>query len=150
MEIFARIQAAAGGNTVPMQPQVIARLGAPFGPNWSAYPTSDLPLVWALWWSPAADRDDWFARLGRAVPSISPMAYERPRVPAILDAAAWEQKNFPGRVVIALRARLGVEWKSLDDLTAVLPAVEAALPAGIDLENYELLRAAERAAALRP
>ena len=50
LEIFARIQAAAEGNTVPMQPQVIARLGAPFGANWSAYPTSDLPLVWALGW----------------------------------------------------------------------------------------------------
>ena len=111
-----------------------------------AYWLDRLPPEGAIGWASAADRDDWFVRLGRAVPSISPMAYERPRVPAILDAAAWEQKNFPGRVVIALRARLGVEWKSLDDLTAVLPAVEAALPAGIDLENYELLRAAERAA----
>ena len=50
MEIFARIQAAAEGNTLPLQPQVIYRLGAPFGANWSAYPTSDLPLVCALGW----------------------------------------------------------------------------------------------------
>ncbi|MEN9636540.1 MAG: hypothetical protein RL077_4944, partial [Verrucomicrobiota bacterium] len=50
LEIFARIQAAAEGNTLPLQPQVISRLGAPFGANWSAYPTSDLPLVCALGW----------------------------------------------------------------------------------------------------
>jgi phosphoglycerol transferase len=50
LEIFARIQAAAEGNTVPLRPQVISRLGAPFGANWSAYPTSDLPLVCALGW----------------------------------------------------------------------------------------------------
>ena len=50
LEIFARIQAAAEGNTLPLQPQVIDRLGAPFGANWSAYPTSDLPLVCALGW----------------------------------------------------------------------------------------------------
>lgn len=50
LEIFARIQAAAEGNTLLLQPQVIARLGAPFGANWSAYPTSDLPLVCALGW----------------------------------------------------------------------------------------------------
>lgn len=50
LEIFARIQAAAEGNTLPLQPQVISRLGAPFGANWNAYPTSDLPLVCALGW----------------------------------------------------------------------------------------------------
>ena len=50
LEIFDRIQAVAEGNTVPMQPQVIARLSAPFGANWCAYPTSDLPLVCALGW----------------------------------------------------------------------------------------------------
>ena len=50
LEIFARIQAAAEGNTLPLRPQVISRLGAPFGANWSAYPTSDLPLVCALGW----------------------------------------------------------------------------------------------------
>ena len=47
--------------------------------------------------------DPWFARLGRAVASISLMAYERPRPSAILDAAAWELAHFTGRTVIALR-----------------------------------------------
>ena len=48
LEILARLQAAAEGDTVPLRPQVITRLGAPFGANWSAYPSSDLPLLWLL------------------------------------------------------------------------------------------------------
>lgn len=48
LEILARIEAAAEGDTVPLQSQWITRLGAPFGANWSAYPTSDLPLLWLL------------------------------------------------------------------------------------------------------
>jgi hypothetical protein len=47
-EILARIEAAAEGDTVPLRPQVISRLGAPFGANWSAYPSSDLLLLSAL------------------------------------------------------------------------------------------------------
>ncbi len=111
-----------------------------------AYWLDRLPPEGSVGWASAADRVAWFARLGRAVASISLMAYERTRPTAILDAAAWELAHFPGRTVIALRTRLGVEWKSLADLTAVLPVVEADQPSGIDLENYELLRAAERAA----
>jgi hypothetical protein len=48
LEILARIQASAEGDTVPLRPQIISRLGAPFGANWSAYPSSDLLLVWLL------------------------------------------------------------------------------------------------------
>lgn len=48
LEILARTQAAAEGDTVPLRPQVIERLGAPFGANWSAYPSSDLLLLWAM------------------------------------------------------------------------------------------------------
>ncbi len=48
LEILARIQAAAEGDTVPLRPQVISRLGAPFGANWSAYPSSDLLLLCLL------------------------------------------------------------------------------------------------------
>jgi hypothetical protein len=48
LEILARIQASAEGNTVPLRPQVIERLGAPFGANWSAYPSSDLLLLWGV------------------------------------------------------------------------------------------------------
>lgn len=110
-----------------------------------AYWLDRLPPDGAIAWASAADRDDWFARLGHAVASISLMAYERPRAAAIIDAADWEQKNFAGRTIIALRARLGFEWKSLADLTRVLSEVEAAQSTGIDLENYELLRLAERA-----
>ena len=48
LEILTRIQASAEGDTVPLRPQVITRLGAPFGANWSAYPSSDLLLIWLL------------------------------------------------------------------------------------------------------
>ncbi len=48
LEILTRIQAAAEGDTVPLRPQTISRLGAPFGANWSAYPSSDLLLIWLL------------------------------------------------------------------------------------------------------
>lgn len=98
-------------------------------------------------WRSAADRDAWFVRLARSVPTISLMAYERRAPAAILEATAWERTNFPGRVITALRARLGVEWQALADLSRVLPAVEAAGEVGIDLENYELLRLAEAGAA---
>lgn len=97
-------------------------------------------------WRSAADRDTWFARLARSVPTISLMAYERSAPAAILEATAWERANFPGRAITALRARLGVEWRSLADLGRVLPAVEAAGEVGVDFENYELLRLAEAAA----
>jgi hypothetical protein len=48
LEILARIAAASEGDTKPLGPQVISRLGAPFGANWSAYPSSDLLLVWGI------------------------------------------------------------------------------------------------------
>jgi phosphoglycerol transferase len=48
LEILARIAAASEGDAAPLAPQVISRLGAPFGANWSAYPSSDLVLVWAI------------------------------------------------------------------------------------------------------
>lgn len=48
LEILARIQASAEGDTHPLQPQVISRLGAPFGANWNAYPSSDPVLIWGL------------------------------------------------------------------------------------------------------
>ncbi len=50
LEILARIAAAKEGDTAPLQPQVVSRLAAPFGANWSAYPSSDLPLEMALGW----------------------------------------------------------------------------------------------------
>lgn len=47
-EILARIKAASEGDTWPMAPQVIDRLGAPFGAHWSGYPTPDKPLMLML------------------------------------------------------------------------------------------------------
>lgn len=48
LEILTRIQAAAEGDTVPLRSQIIKRLAAPFGADWSAYPSSDLLLIWGL------------------------------------------------------------------------------------------------------
>ena len=48
LEILARIKAASEGDLAPLRPQVMSRLGAPFGANWSAYPSSDMLLVWTL------------------------------------------------------------------------------------------------------
>jgi phosphoglycerol transferase len=47
-EILARLKAASEGDTWPLLPQVIERLGAPFGAQWSGYPTPDKPLMLAL------------------------------------------------------------------------------------------------------
>ncbi len=47
-EMLARIQAAAEGDTWPLAPQVIERLGAPFGAHWNGYPTPDKPLMLLL------------------------------------------------------------------------------------------------------
>lgn len=47
-EILARIKAASEGDTWPLAPQVIERLGAPFGAHWNGYPTPDKPLMLAL------------------------------------------------------------------------------------------------------
>lgn len=44
-EVLARIQAAAEGETWPLMPQVISRLGTPFGAHWNAYPTPDKLLM---------------------------------------------------------------------------------------------------------
>lgn len=48
LEILARIAASAEGDLKPLRPQMISRLGAPFSANWSAYPSSDLLLVWLI------------------------------------------------------------------------------------------------------
>lgn len=47
-EMLARIKAASEGDTWPLAPQVIERLGAPFGAHWNGYPTPDKPLLLAL------------------------------------------------------------------------------------------------------
>ena len=46
--MLARIKAASEGDLAPLRPQMMSRLGAPFGANWSAYPSSDLLFLWTL------------------------------------------------------------------------------------------------------
>ena len=47
-ETLARLKMASEGEIFPLQPQVISRLGAPFGAYWNAYPAPDKPLMLAL------------------------------------------------------------------------------------------------------
>lgn len=47
-EILARLQAASEGDILPATPQVMTRLGAPFGAHWNGYPTPDKLLMLAL------------------------------------------------------------------------------------------------------
>jgi hypothetical protein len=47
-EMLARIKAASEGDTWPLMPQRIERLGAPFGAHWNGYPTPDKPLMLLL------------------------------------------------------------------------------------------------------
>lgn len=47
-EMLARIKAASEGETWPLTPQVIDRLGAPFGAHWNGYPTPDKLLMLLL------------------------------------------------------------------------------------------------------
>lgn len=105
-----------------------------------------LPPRGSVAWTSESDRDAWFDRLAGAVASISLMAYERSGFSAIAEATEWPRTNFKGQVIIALRARLGVEWGILADLAQVIPAVESLQSVGIDIENYERLRLAEREA----
>jgi hypothetical protein len=102
----------------------------------------------AVGWHSKEDRDDWFARFASVAPTVSVMAYERATPEGIDRMSAWLRENYPGRVIVALRARLGHEWKTLADLQRVLPAVEAMQMTGIDIENYHLLREAEGSSAL--
>lgn len=47
-EILTRIKAASEGDTWPLAPQVVERLGAPWGAHWNAYPTPDKLLMLVL------------------------------------------------------------------------------------------------------
>ena len=47
-EVLARIKAAGEGVGIPLVPQRIERLGAPFGADWSDYPTPDKPVMLLL------------------------------------------------------------------------------------------------------
>ncbi len=47
-EMLARIKAAGEGLGIPLSPQRVGRLGAPFGADWSDYPTPDKPVMLLL------------------------------------------------------------------------------------------------------
>lgn len=48
LETLTRLKAASEGDALPLLPQRIDRLGAPFGAQWNAYPTSDRLIMLSL------------------------------------------------------------------------------------------------------
>lgn len=87
-------------------------------------------------WESVAQRDEWFAALGRQVQAISLMAFETPHVNTILRNTEWEREHFAGKTIVALRADLGHEWSDIQEMIAAAAAVEAATGEGIDIQPF--------------
>jgi len=96
---------------------------------------ADLP-VWydqvpePVGWSSIAERDDWFADLGKSLAGISLMAYEQKTPGSMENKVGWEVQNFKGEVRIGLKASIGAgkTWNSLGDFVAMIQTQEAAKP----------------------
>ena len=96
---------------------------------------ADLP-VWfdqvagPVGWGSAAERDAWFADLGKSLAGISLMAYERDTAKRIEDGVGWEIANFEGEVRVGLEAVVGpgMTWKSRDELLSMVENEESARP----------------------
>ena len=93
---------------------------------------ADLP-VWfdqtagPVGWTDAAERDAWFADLGKSLAGISLMAYERDTAAKIENGVRWELEHFKGEVRIGLEASVGPgkTWKTAAALTAMVETQEA-------------------------
>jgi hypothetical protein len=105
---------------------------------------ADLP-VWydqvgkPVGWESVAERDAWFADLGRSVAGISLMAYERNTAAKIENGVAWELQHFKGEVRIGLEASVGTDktWNSLNNLKAMIQLQETAKPPRIvDIHDF--------------
>ena len=96
---------------------------------------ADLP-VWydqigkPVGWTSAAERDAWFADLGKSLAGISMMAYERDTFVRIESGVEWELANFKDEVRVGLEVSVGPgkTWKSFDELVTMIKAQEAAKP----------------------
>ena len=96
---------------------------------------ADLP-VWydqignPVGWTSAAERDAWFADLGKSLAGISMMAYERDTAVRIESGVEWELANFKDEVRIGLEVSVGPgkTWKSFDELVSMIKTQEAAKP----------------------
>lgn len=96
---------------------------------------ADLP-VWydqvekPVGWVSAAERDAWFADLGKLLAGISMMAYERDTAARIESGVIWELQNFKDEVRVGLEVSVGPgkTWKSTDELVSMIKTQEAASP----------------------
>lgn len=96
---------------------------------------ADLP-VWfdqigkPVGWTSVAERDAWFADLGKSLAGISLMAYERNSVRGIDSGVEWEFKNFQREVRIGLEVSIGPgkTWKSRVELMSMIRTQESATP----------------------
>ncbi len=96
---------------------------------------ADLP-VWfdqigkPVGWASVAERDAWFADLGKSLSGISLMAYERDTAARIESGVAWEIANFKGEVRVGLEVSIGPgkTWKSAEELIAMIKTQESATP----------------------
>ena len=94
---------------------------------------ADLP-VWydqvpePVGWSSIAERDDWFADLGKLLAGISLMAYEQKTSGSMENKVGWEVQNFKGEVRIGLKASVGTgkTWNALSDFLAMIQTQEGA------------------------
>ena len=93
------------------------------------------------------DRDQWFAELAKACDRLSLMAFEIPGPPAILQRSQDEVRLLHGKARIALRAKLGNEWGSVDDFWNAAHAIEQTTHQSIDIQDYARLAAEEDAKA---
>ena len=92
---------------------------------------ADLP-VWydqvgePVGWQSEAERDAWFADLGRSLASITLMAYERNTAARIEDGVGWEYLHFKGNVRLGLEASVGPghTWPSFADLMTMVQLEE--------------------------
>ncbi len=106
---------------------------------------ADLP-VWfdqpagPVGWKDAAERDAWFADLGKSLAGISLMAYERDTAAKIENGVRWELDHFQGEVRIGLEASVGPgkTWKNAAALTGMVETQEAlgTPPRRVDLHAF--------------
>jgi hypothetical protein len=107
---------------------------------------ADLP-VWydqvgkPVGWESAAERDAWFADLGRSLSGISLMAYERDTAPRIESGVIWEIQHFKGEVRVGLEVSFGPDkgktWKTFADFTEMMQAQERASPRrAVDIHDF--------------
>lgn len=90
-------------------------------------------------WNDGSDRDQWFKRLAQICDRVSIMDFEAGSTNVILDRYREESGLLDGKSRIALRANLGMEWKSVPEFWTALQTIERQAGQRIDIQDYALL-----------